>query len=112
MSCIWNLFSKKEKLPKRKPTDSRVQNPLNQDVAYADKLTLESMEAALLQNLVSLHYKLEEAKERVRIEFQKGSSPAAKEALARRTLLAERKKLLETRLKNVQEKLQEIKAAK
>ena len=109
MSCIWKIFSKKE-MPK-KPTVSKVENPLNRNVSD-DILSLQAMEETLLQTLVSLHYKLEEAKVRVRNEFQSGNSSRAKDALARRAVLADREKLLEFRLKKVQEKIKEIRAAK
>ena len=112
MSCLWKLFSKKQPERPKVLTDSKVKNPLNLDMIYDDLVTLQAMESALISNLVSIHYNLEETKKRVAIEFQKGHSQAAKDALAKRVMLAERKKLFETRLQRVQTKLKEIKSPK
>ena len=104
MSCIWRLFAKKEK-----HSDVRIQNPLYLNDIPDDIITLRAIEATIIDNLISIHYKIDEIKKKIAYEFQNGHSNSAKEALAWRAYLAERKRFFETRLARVQQKMQEIK---
>ncbi len=109
MGRYWCCFQKKEENPQPIVLqDLRIQNPLNLDELPTNLSDLRAMEGALMSHLVSLHYKLEEAKKTVRYEFQTGNSNRAKEALAKRAVLAERKQLFESRLQRVQARLKEI----
>ncbi len=109
MSCLWKFFSKKQR--KNTPiilSDSNVSNPLNLDELSDDITVLKATEFALIKSLVSIHYTLEESKKRVATEFRKGSSKKAQNALAKRVILGEQKKLFEGRLQRVQAKLNKM----
>ena len=106
MSCIWNLFQTKPK-PERK-AELRIINPLDLDELPDTKFHLQAHEAAIMDRLTSLHYLIEETKAKIGVAMQKGNADRARELLAKKSILTEKKKLFEKRLRNVQEKLQEI----
>lgn len=110
MSCIWTCFTKTRAPQPKILKDSRIlSNPLNLgDIPYTDSVTLRAMEGALMDNLISIHYKLEETKENIKYTLQKGPSERVKENLGRRAVLTERKRIFEARLARVQAKLKEI----
>lgn len=108
ISRFWCFQKKKEPSPKIL-TDAKVINPLNLDELPNSLMELRALEGALINYLVSIHYKLEEAKGQVREAFQRGHSVRGKEALAKRVILSEKQKLFEKRLHRVQARIQEIK---
>ena len=114
MSCIWNLFRKKKKVPAQPLThpDSTVQNPLNLDEIPNDITTLRLVEQTIIDKLISTHYKLEQTKENIRYTLQRGNSQRLKETLGKRAVLTERKRMLETRLASIQARLEEMKNPK
>lgn len=90
-------------------SDPKVQtNPLNLDELPETLHDLQIMEGALISHLVSLHYKLEETKGQLSRSFQKGDSLRGKEALAKRVVLTDKKRLFEKRLERVQVRIKEI----
>jgi hypothetical protein len=107
MSCIWNLFRKKNN---PSITDLRIRNPLNLDEVPDDIHMLRAIEATLIDNLISIHYILEQSKENVKYLIQKGYTQRLQDAIAQRTVAMERKRVLESRLQRIQARLAEMKA--
>ena len=106
MSCIWKIFSGKTK--SKKPmilTDTKVQNPLYLDEMPINEIELNAWEAALIDNLVSIHYKIEETKIKIANEFQAGRTDRARALIAKNSYLLERKMLFENRLEKVRKNL-------
>lgn len=102
MSCIFKIFGKK----KPQQPEVRIENPLNLDELPENKVDLEIIEGALMDILVSLHYRIEQNKLKIRYALHKGSSNEAREYIAKVTILKEKKQLFEKRLERVRSKLQ------
>lgn len=106
MSCIWKLFQGKKS--KSSHSDLRIQNPLNLDEVPDDINSLKALEGVLMDNLISLHYKLEQTKQNIKYLVQTGRSNRLKDTLAKRAFLTERKRVLEIHLQKVQIRLTEM----
>lgn len=107
MSCLWKLFQRKTPNPTRQTSnaDIRITSPLYLDTFPNDTVTLQAIEAVLIDNLISIHYKLERVKENVTYSLNRGHSSKVKDALAKRAVLTEQKKIYEARLARVQLRL-------
>ena len=111
MSCLWSCFASKPKrtLGPRILSDPKISNPLNlDDIVYSDSATLKAMEHALVDHLILIETHLTETKKIISTEFRRGASKRAHDALAKRVVLTERKKIYEARLERVRAKLAEI----
>lgn len=106
MSCLFKLFTKKPKQKQKTEPEIQTNNPLNLDEYPDTQIELEAFEAALLDVLVSTHYRMIEMKEKIRDAIHMGSSNKARDYIARLTVLKEKKQLYEKRLETVRGKLQ------
>ncbi len=86
-------------------TDTKVQNPLYLDEMPASEIELIAWEGALIDQLVSLHYKIEETKIKIGKEFRSGRTDRARALIAKNSYLLERKMLYENRLERVRKNL-------
>ncbi len=108
MSCLFKLFTKKSKQKQKPQPEIQTANPLNLDEFPDTRIELEAFEGALLDILVSNHYRIIEMKEKIRDAIHMGSSNKARDYIARLTLLKEKQKLYEKRLETVRGKLQNL----
>ncbi len=105
MSCLWKCWEKQNPIPPSVLPDAKVENPLNLNEIPNTVVELRAFEGALIHHLISIHYKIEDTKRRIAIEFQSGRTDRARALIAKNTHLFERKMLFETRLERVQKKL-------
>jgi hypothetical protein len=105
MSCLWTLCWKKKGANPVILSDAKVENPLRLNEVPTTEIELRAFEEALISNLVSLHYSIEETKKKVGIEFRNGRTDRARALIAKNTHLLERKMLFENRLERVQKNL-------
>ncbi len=115
MSCLWTCFQSKKpskSLGPRILSDPKMVNPLHLEPIPNDIPTLQAMEHAIIENLLLIDNRLVEAKKRVADEFRKGASSRAQDALAKRAVLAERKRLYESKLQKIQSQLANLRSTK
>ncbi len=105
MSCLWKCWKKQTPIKPIVLADAKVENPLNLNEIPNTVVELRAVEGALIHHLISIHYKIEDTKRRIAIEFQSGRTDRARALIAKNTHLFERKMLFETRLDRVQKKL-------
>lgn len=108
MSCIWQLFTRKrdkKSSSTRILIDEKHENPICISNIPDTIPELKIVEGALISNLVTLHYSLEETKKQIAV--QAGDTPSKRllDLLAKRRHLSERKLYFEQQLKKVQIKL-------
>lgn len=106
MSCIFKLFQTKKQ--ENKQPELRILNPLNLDEYPNTLLELRALEGALIDHLVSIHYRIDELKANVRHSIQQGKSNQTRDFIAKLTVLKEKKQLFERRLEKVRAKREEI----
>jgi hypothetical protein len=104
MSCLFKLFRKKQ----RPEPEFQSVNPLNLDEFPDTRMELEAFEGALVDTLVSIHYRILQMKENIRDAIQMGYSNRARDSIARLTVLKEKKQICEKRLDTVRKKLQDL----
>lgn len=71
-------------------------------------LELQALEGALIDHLVSLHYRMEEHKSKIRSSIQQGKTNQTRDFIAKLTVLKEKNQLFEKRLEKVRAKRAEI----
>lgn len=106
MFCLWNLCWSQP--TPQKPlviSDPKVVNPLYLEELPTTEIELKAFEGALIQNLISIHYKIEEIKKKVANEFRNGKTDQARALIAKKSHLLERKMFFEKRLEKVQKNL-------
>jgi len=108
MSCLWTCWSD----PKpRKPiviSDPKVVNPLYLEELPNTLSELRVYEGVIINNLISLHYKIEETKKKLGVEFRSGRTDRARALIAKNSYIMERKMFLEKKLEKVQNKIKAL----
>ena len=89
-------------------TDPKVVNPLYLEELPNTLTELKVYEGAFIENLISLHYKIEETKQKLGKEFRSGRTDRARALIAKNSYLMERKMFFEKRLEKVQNKIKAL----
>ena len=105
MSCLWKCFTIKEPLP-----NIRIPVTLNLDEVPETLLELRAYEMALIDQLVSIHYQIEDTKSKIS-HMVDIHSEEAKYLLRKRMVLTEKRKVQEKRLQKIREKLKEVRGS-
>ncbi len=105
MSCLWTCWKKQTPLKPIVLQDTKIENPLHLEAIPSTSVELKAWEGALIDQLVSVHYKIEETKYKIGNEFRAGRTDRARALIAKNSYLLERKLLFEQRLQRVQKKL-------
>jgi hypothetical protein len=89
-------------------SDPKVVNPLYLEELPNTYTELKAYEGAFIENLISLHYKIEETKKKLGVEFRSGRTDRARALIAKNSYLLERKMFFEKRLEKVQNKIKAL----
>ena len=99
---------RKRNQPPKILSDVKIENPLLLEEMPSSLIELRALEAVLIDRLVSLHYIIEETKQNVGSAFREGSTDQARSLIAKKTVLLDKKFILEKKLQKVQAKLQTL----
>ncbi len=108
MSCLWTCWSNPKLREPIVVSDPKVMNPLYLEELPNTFTELRAYEGAFIENLISLHYKIEETKQKVANEFRSGRTDRARALIAKNSYLLERKMFFEKRLEKVQNKIKTL----
>lgn len=115
MSCVWKLFCKsKPSIPKppRILTDVKVLSPLHLDELPESSIQLEAYRDAYIDKLISIHYGLEDMKQKIAETIEQGQTDRARNYMFRRSVLVDKQKFYQNRVDMIQARLKEIKESK
>jgi hypothetical protein len=89
-------------------SDPKVVNPLYLEELPNTLSELRVYEGVIINNLISLHYKIEETKKKLGVEFRSGRTDRARALIAKNSYIMERKMFLEKKLEKVQNKIKAL----